>query len=183
MAHPISGTDVEAVIARAEFEAQLSAERAQATREHLRALTELHAVVAPSDSLEHGGAVPDAKHAGGGPAEGGEYGSPGFGLVLQYIVVGVMMSTMPGLTYGFFLGYLAVPGYVYTAASVTLTLPWSFKFVIGLISDTCPIRGLRRKPYMALGWALCALALVHMSAVSLPQPYWCVAPDGRYIKT
>lgn len=170
MAHP-----VDLAIARAELEAQLSTERALDSREHLRNLTELHAV-APSDAAEHGGTVPPAERDGAPPG-------PGAGFALQYAVVGVVSAAIPSAMYGFMLGYLAVPGYVYSAAVVTLSLPWSFKFAAGLLSDTCPIRGRRRKPYMAIGWALCALALLNLAGTRIPPPYWCVAPDGQYIRT
>jgi BT1 family len=36
-----------------------------------------------------------------------------------------------------------------------IMLPWSFKLVYGFISDNFPIRGMRRKPYLAGGWLLC----------------------------
>ena len=45
------------------------------------------------------------------------------------------------------------------AATTVVALPWSFKFVFGAINDVCPINGERRRPYIALGWAFCAIAL------------------------
>ena len=32
--------------------------------------------------------------------------------------------------------------------SSIMTLPWSFKIIFGLITDNCPIFGLKRKPYL-----------------------------------
>ena len=43
-----------------------------------------------------------------------------------------------------------------------------------MVSDTCPILGYRRKPYMVLGWSCCALTLIAMACfLELPPPYWC----------
>ena len=81
---------------------------------------------------------------------------------------------LPATTYGLFLGYLNVPAHVYATARVVMMLPWSFKFAFGLLNDTRPIGGYRRKPYMALGWALCALMLLRLALTTLPPPYYCL---------
>lgn len=104
------------------------------------------------------------------------------GFLAQYFAVGVIYSGVPATTYGVFLGYLNVPGYVYATVSVISSLPWSFKFFFGLINDTVPIFGLRRKPYMVLGWLFCAGALLKLGMTPLPPPYWCQDEAGLYIK-
>ncbi|CAM9748257.1 unnamed protein product [Ascophyllum nodosum] len=46
--------------------------------------------------------------------------------------------------------------------SILMTVPWSFKLVYGFISDVLPIGGLRRKPYLVVGYftsSLCYVAL------------------------
>ena len=37
-----------------------------------------------------------------------------------------------------------------------VNLPWSYKLLYGLLSDTVPLFGQHRKPYIAIGWALTA---------------------------
>ena len=64
--------------------------------------------------------------------------------------------------------------YAYAAATTVVALPWSFKFVFGAINDVCPINGERRRPYIALGWAFCAVALWFLAMMPLPEPYWCI---------
>ena len=49
-----------------------------------------------------------------------------------------------------------------------MTLPWNFKMVYGFVSDTFPIYGLRRKPYMLGGSIVCALAWLILSALDGP---------------
>ncbi|CAE8639232.1 unnamed protein product, partial [Polarella glacialis] len=104
------------------------------------------------------------------------------GFLMQYFAVGVIYGGLPGTVYGFFLGYLNVPGYVYATAGVVTTLPWSFKFFFGLMNDCLPVNGYSRKPYMVFGWALCCATLVVLNRVGLPDPYWCVGADGNYLK-
>ena len=40
--------------------------------------------------------------------------------------------------------------------AVVMGMPWNFKMIYGFISDTCPIRGRKRKPYMFGGTILCS---------------------------
>jgi len=99
----------------------------------------------------------------------------------QYYAVGILYGGLPATVYGFFLGYLNVPGHVYTAIGVVLTFPWSFKFLIGMMSDCAPIGGMRRKPYICIGWTLAVIALLVLANTPIPAPYWCEGPDGKYI--
>ena len=105
-----------------------------------------------------------------------------FGLYAQYFAVGVVYGGLPQTMYGFFLGYLNVDAYVYATATTIVALPWSFKFLFGAINDVLPIGGERRRPYIFLGWAVCALALWALAATPLPEPYWCVEEDEQKYK-
>mmetsp|Transcript_32765 Transcript_32765/g.76572 ORF Transcript_32765/g.76572 Transcript_32765/m.76572 type:complete len:579 (+) Transcript_32765:76-1812(+) len=104
------------------------------------------------------------------------------GFLLQYFAVGIIYGGLPATIYGFFLGFLNVPGYVYATAAVVTTMPWSFKLFFGFLNDCFPILGYRRKPYMVLGWTLCFLTLLVLGTKPLPKPYFCVAPDGNFDK-
>jgi MFS family permease len=95
------------------------------------------------------------------------------GYLLQYFAVGLIYGGLPATAYGFFLGYLSVPAHVYATVRVILVLPWSFKFAFGMLNDTRPIFHYRRKPYMVIGWACCAMMLVVLAMTPLPGPYWC----------
>ena len=57
-------------------------------------------------------------------------------------------------------------------------VPWSFKFAFGLLNDTRPLLGYRRKPYMVIGWACCSALLLLLAVMPLPEPYWCLTDDG-----
>eukprot|EP00928_Gymnodinium_smaydae_P036613 TRINITY_DN25564_c0_g2_i1.p1 TRINITY_DN25564_c0_g2~~TRINITY_DN25564_c0_g2_i1.p1 ORF type:complete len:580 (+),score=130.41 TRINITY_DN25564_c0_g2_i1:160-1899(+) len=118
-------------------------------------------------------------------AEGEEvniYELRSIGFLLQYFAVGTIYGGLPSTIYGLFLGYLNVPGYVYATAGVITSMPWSLKFVFGLCNDCLPINGYRRKPYMVLGWLMCAGVLIYLSQVSLPAPYYCRDANGNFDK-
>jgi len=70
---------------------------------------------------------------------------------------------------------------VYTAIGVVLTFPWAFKFLIGMITDCFPIFGMRRKPYICLGWAIACTALIILYNKPIPEPYWCKDANGHFI--
>lgn len=96
-----------------------------------------------------------------------------FGLYLQYFAVGILYGGLPATLYGLFLGYLNVPGYAYSTAATVVSLPWTWKLAFGALNDCFPVFGYKRKPYMVMGWTICAAALVRLSTMELPPPYWC----------
>lgn len=107
-------------------------------------------------------------------AEADIYVLRNIGYLAQYFSVGLIYGGLPATTYGFFLGYLSVPAHVYATVRVIIVLPWSFKFAFGLLNDCVPIAGYRRKPYMVIGWSLCAFMLIVLAFTPLPEPYWCL---------
>lgn len=90
-------------------------------------------------------------------------------LYVQYFAVGVVASALPATLYGFFMGYLAVSSYVYATAAQVIALPWSFKILYGMANDCLPIKGFRRKPYMAIGWTICSFALIGLACTEMPK--------------
>lgn len=94
--------------------------------------------------------------------------APLMGLYAQYFVVGLVYGVLPGTLYGFYLGYLQVESHVYATAAQVIALPWSFKFLFGILNDCAPIKGYRRVPYMAIGWAICATALAAIANTTMP---------------
>ena len=112
------------------------------------------------------------------------------GYLMQYWVVGLIYGGLPATIYGFFLGYLSVESYVYSTALQVVTLPWIFKFMLGMLNDCVPLwGGYRRKPYMVIGWAICCGALL-LLAFTPPRlnshfrvKYIPSSGRGRYLRT
>jgi hypothetical protein len=62
--------------------------------------------------------------------------------------------------------------YQVNAASVVLSLPWSFKTVVGILSDHYPLFGSRRKSYMLIGWFIAFVFLLFMAYTPKELPYF-----------
>ncbi|OWZ03310.1 Folate-Biopterin Transporter [Phytophthora megakarya] len=103
------------------------------------------------------------------------------GLLAQYAAVGLMMGTLPSSITPFLGYYLNMEGQATTSARALLGIPWSVKVFIGIISDCFPICGYRRRPFMIIGWVLCATCLVAMATFPLDKPYF-PDPSWRSVK-
>jgi hypothetical protein len=64
----------------------------------------------------------------------------------------------------------ATPSQQAIVYAVVMGMPWNFKMVYGFISDTCPIRGRRRKPYMLGGTLCCSASWLLFGIWHFPQP-------------
>lgn len=104
-----------------------------------------------------------------------------FGLLAQYWTVGWVLGTLPGTVYPFLQIYLNMEGSQTLSARVLMTMAWSFKVYMGIISDCFPIAGRRRRPYILLGWTMCFVMLLVMGVMPVGEPYF-PKPEWRQIK-
>ncbi|KAJ0388823.1 hypothetical protein P43SY_011547 [Pythium insidiosum] len=79
---------------------------------------------------------------------------------------------MPGTVYPFLTAYLNMEGTQTASARVLLNMPWSFKFLFGIITDCFPIMGYRRRPYIIIGWTMCLVCLVAMASMNPGPAFW-----------
>ncbi|KAG7395394.1 hypothetical protein PHYBOEH_003793 [Phytophthora boehmeriae] len=121
------------------------------------------------DILEDGAIRP------GGPPNLYSWGN--IGLLAQYAAIGVIYGTMFSAVYPFLTNYLRMSGNETTSASVLITLPYTLKVFIGIVTDCYPIFGYRRRPYMLIGWAVCFVALIVMAVIPIGDPYY---PDSSW---
>ena len=63
----------------------------------------------------------------------------------------------------------ATPSQQAIVYAVVLGMPWNFKMVYGFISDTCPIRGRKRRPYMFMGSIVCSTSWLLFGVLPAPQ--------------
>ncbi|OWY96221.1 Transmembrane protein [Phytophthora megakarya] len=94
------------------------------------------------------------------------------GLLVQYAAVGVLFGGLPRTVYPFLNNYLHLNGYQTLSARVLLGLPWSFKVIIGVMSDCFPIFRSRRRAYMVLGWLMCSGMLMILVFVEQEPPFY-----------
>ena len=121
------------------------------------------------------------KFEGGALRPGGKpnlYTREYFGLILNYVGVGLIAGALPSLKSAVFTNYFGMESYQSMAASVLLTTPWTFKTIIGVITDSFPIFNYRRRFYIIGGWTVCCLTLA-IAALFMPagDPYRVTGTD------
>ncbi|GAB9468609.1 Transmembrane protein [Globisporangium polare] len=117
------------------------------------------------DTLEdiEGGAL----RPGGAP---NLYSKENIGLLAQYAAIGVVYGSLYGVMYPFLNNYLRMTGTETASASALLTIPWTWKMFIGIISDCYPIFGYRRRPYVIFGWVIASIACFLMAVIPIGDP-------------
>lgn len=101
------------------------------------------------------------------------------GLLAQYAAVGLVYGTLPNTITPFLTYYLNLEGQSSTSARALLSIPWSLKVFIGMVSDNFPIFGYRRRPYMVFGWVMCSICLFVMACSPLGAPYFGLPSDRK----
>ncbi|CAK4712016.1 unnamed protein product [Aphanomyces euteiches] len=132
------------------------------------------------------GTYVDAKTPGdledGALREGGApvYTSPEvLALLAQYFAVGLLYGSLPSVPYNILVQYFHLTGTQYTSAKALISLGWSLKVFVGMLSDVCPIMGYRRKSYMLLGWFCAATTLLVLGCMKHGEPYDKTRPGGK----
>ncbi|XP_075259029.1 uncharacterized protein LOC142350906 isoform X2 [Convolutriloba macropyga] len=74
--------------------------------------------------------------------------------------------------YAFFAQYLNVQGHQFLSMNNLLRNAWSMKCFFSFISDSFPICGLRRLPYVAAGLTIIFICKIIMFALPMPEPYF-----------
>ncbi|KAG9398030.1 hypothetical protein AC1031_015055 [Aphanomyces cochlioides] len=88
----------------------------------------------------------------------------------QYFAIGIVYAAIPGVSYPLVKNYFDAQGYQSKTYSTLVNIAWSFKIFMGGLSDLVPIMGLRRKPWMMIGWLVCIASLVVLSSLSPGPP-------------
>ncbi|KAG7396762.1 hypothetical protein PHYBOEH_001838 [Phytophthora boehmeriae] len=84
------------------------------------------------------------------------------GLLVSTLFAGMMTTCLKRGVLPLIERELRLQEYQMNAAGVLITMPWSYCFVWGLVSDAVPILGSRRKSYIVLGWMLSMLSCFSM---------------------
>ncbi|RLN57375.1 hypothetical protein BBJ29_005973 [Phytophthora kernoviae] len=85
-----------------------------------------------------------------------------FGLLISTLFAGMMTTCLKRGVLPLIERELRLQEYQMNAAGVLTTMPWSYCFIWGLVSDAVPILGSRRKSYIVLGWMLSMLSCFSM---------------------
>ncbi|CAB9496879.1 Folate-Biopterin Transporter (FBT) Family [Seminavis robusta] len=87
------------------------------------------------------------------------------GIPINYFSVGVVYAGSVSILYPVLVIQHGVDTAFFTAAASLVTVFWSFKIFFGILCDCLPIYGQKWKPYITVGWILCAAALMVLASM------------------
>jgi BT1 family len=87
------------------------------------------------------------------------------GIPINYFSVGVIYGGSVSVLYPLLIIQHGVTSSFYAASSSLVTLFWSYKIFFGILCDCFPVRRQKWKPYIIVGWLLCACMLVVLAGM------------------
>ena len=93
------------------------------------------------------------------------YRKENLAIIMAYFSVGLVSSFLATPMNIYLVNVLNAEPQMQNTIGILQTLPWSLKLVFGFLSDTVPIFGLHRKPYLAIGAMLYSFAYMTYSVM------------------
>ena len=87
------------------------------------------------------------------------------GIATAYFTVGLTMSFVTTPMNIYLVNKLDAEPDLQGTINILQTLPWSLKILVGFLSDSVPLLGARRKPYLLIGTIIYALSWLYYSQV------------------
>jgi len=106
---------------------------------------------------------PEEKEAA--PEELNPYSKGLIGIPINYFSVGVVYAGSVSILYPILVIQHGVDTSFFTAAVSLVTVFWSYKIIFGILCDCFPIRGQKWRPYIIVGWILCAAMLIVLASM------------------
>ncbi|KAE8889855.1 hypothetical protein PF005_g14367 [Phytophthora fragariae] len=100
------------------------------------------------------------------------YSWENLGMLTHIAAVGTVYGTVSGVIYSVLNNYLHMSTTLVATATALVTFPRALRIFTGMLTDTCPIFGYRRRPYMIIGWSLSFVSCLLMAALPLGDPYY-----------
>jgi len=93
---------------------------------------------------------------------------PNLAIPVSYFCVGIALNLLRTPLIVYFVEDLNASAAQVNVLFTAMAVPWCFKMFYGLLSDCCPISGLRRRPYFMTGW--CIFVLCNIILAVTPGP-------------
>ncbi|KAL3673870.1 hypothetical protein V7S43_001557 [Phytophthora oleae] len=94
------------------------------------------------------------------------------GMAAHMAGIGIVTSTISGVVYAVLNNYLHMSATLVATAVALIQFPRSLRVFTGLLSDTVPIFGYRRRPYTVIGWGLSFVSCLLLAVLPLGDPYY-----------
>jgi len=89
-------------------------------------------------------------------------------IMLSYFCVGVALYLTSTPVNYYLVEYQGASSTQIGVLGTVQSLPWSFKVFYGLLSDSVPILGYKRKPYLCIGWTIYVLVNIYLCVMGEP---------------
>eukprot|EP00644_Phytophthora_capsici_P005867 jgi/Phyca11/98067/e_gw1.2.337.1 len=94
------------------------------------------------------------------------------GMAAHMAGIGIVTSTISGIVYAVLNNYLHMSATLVATAVALIQFPRSLRVFTGMLSDTVPIFGYRRRPYTVIGWGLSFVSCFLLAVLPLGDPYY-----------
>ena len=91
------------------------------------------------------------------------------GIFVSYFDVGVVSYFLQAPVAYYLINELNASAQQYSAFATAVNLPWSLKFIFGMVSDVNPILGYRRKSWLLIAWLLYTFINFFLAVRSRPS--------------
>lgn len=81
-------------------------------------------------------------------------------IVLAYFAIGIVSSFISTPLNVYMVEVLNAEPQMQSTIGILQSLPWSLKLIFGFLSDSCPINGMHRKPYLTFGALIYSAAFI-----------------------
>lgn len=85
---------------------------------------------------------------------------------------GLVYGCIGGVIYAVLNNYLHMSAMLVATATALVSFPRSLRVFVCMLTDTTPIFGYRRRPYIVMGWLMTGISCLLMAALPLGDPYY-----------
>lgn len=90
------------------------------------------------------------------------------GITISFFDVGLAMYLLQAPVAYYLIHNIDASSQQYSSYTTLVNLPWSLKFIFGMISDGNPILGYRRKSWLCIGWIGFVFSCLYLSLIQEP---------------
>lgn len=100
------------------------------------------------------------------------YSRQNLGMLAHEAGGGLVYGCIGGVIYAVLNNYLHMSAMLVATATALVSFPRSLRVFFCMLSDTTPIFGYRRRPYIVLGWLMTGISCLLMELLPLGDPYY-----------
>lgn len=101
---------------------------------------------------------------------------------MSYLCVGLIYGSATAIVYPIIVILHGEPNNYQQAVTSSFTLFWGFKVFFGILSDSVPMCGCRRKPYLLIGWGIAVGASVALALTAQLAGKAQICQDSARVK-